>query len=268
MEETVFIPNGSDALCGVLYRPDLAPDCGLVMCHPLFEERKSAQRVMVEAARSFAAAGGAVLRFDYRGCGDSTGDFAAFGCADWRADIAIAARFLAGKTGAKRMGLLGLRLGASLALEAAAANAGLAQFLVLWEPVLNGRRHFDQELRRKLVNEMVTFGQSRATRTSLLKDLERGQAIDLDGYAVTPRIFAEIGAIDLLQSARRVTGKALLVRISRSGVAGPDLERLRETLTSGGTAADSIQVEEDPFWNLVGLVDCPTLIEQTKNWLI
>lgn len=268
MEDTVFIPSGSDVLCGVLYRPDRAPAFGLVMCHPLFEERKSAQRVMVEAARAFASNGIAVLRFDYRGCGDSTGPFDAFGCADWSADIATAVRFLTDQTAAKPLGLLGLRLGASLALEAAAENPGLARFLVLWEPILNGRRHLDQELRRKLVNEMVTFGQSRTTRAGLLKNLANGLAIDVDGYALTPRLFSEIGAIDLLKAAPRVTCKTLLARIARSGVMEQDLQRLQETLKAGGATADAIQMDEDPFWNLVGLVECPSLIAQTLEWLM
>jgi exosortase A-associated hydrolase 2 len=269
MEETVLIPSGSDALCGVLYRPDREPAlCGLVMCHPLFEERKSAQRVMVEAARAFAAAGCAVLRFDYRGCGDSTGDFAAFGCADWLADIAAAARFLARNTAAEQTGLLGLRLGASLATQAAAANTELARFLVLWEPILDGRRHLDQELRRKLVNEMVTFGQSRATRAGLLKDLESGRAIDMDGYAVTPRLFAEINAIILAETTPRLAARILLVRIARAGVAGPDWKRLQTALTASGAAVDSIQVEEDPFWSLVGLVACPKLVQATREWIL
>ncbi len=269
MEETVFIPSGSDVLCGVLYRPDRgASASGLVMCHPLLEERKSAQRVMVEAARAFASAGIAVLRFDYRGCGDSTGNLDAFGCEDWRADIATAVRFLTEQTAAKPLGLLGLRLGASLAMEAAAAHPVLARFLVLWEPILNGRRHLDQELRRKLVNEMVTFGQSRTTRAGLLKDLETGLAIDVDGYSLTPRLFSDIGAIDLLKAAPRVTCKTLLARIARSGVTEQDLRRLQETLRSGGATADAIQMDEDPFWNLVGLVECPSLIAQTRQWLM
>lgn len=268
MEETVLFPSGAETLCGVLYRPERQAFWGLVMCPPLFEERKSAQRVMVEAARAFAAAGGAVLRFDYRGCGDSSGDFAAFSCADWRADIGVACRFLAERTPVESLGLLGLRLGASLALETAAAHPGLARFLVLWEPLVDGRKYLDQELRRKLVNDMVTFGRSQTTRASLLKDLEAGRTIDFDGYALSPRLAADLTAIDLLNSAWPASNKALLVRISRAGEAGPDLTRLRQTLAAAGTAVESIPAEEDPFWNLVGLVESPTLIRKTREWFL
>ncbi len=266
VEEAILIPSGDDTLSGMLYRPEGKPRYGLLMCHPLFEERKSAHRVMVDAARALAAAGGLVLRFDYRGCGDSTGEFTAFACPDWRDDIGRAARFLTEQAEVKHLGLLGLRLGASLAFEAAQTIPS-AGFAVLWEPILNGRRYFDQELRRKLVREMVTFGQSRETRATLLKDLEDGKPIDLDGYAVTARLVDGINAIDLIPAAGRAPRNVSLVQVARTGVASRELTGFKEALLAGGTAVDLIAAEEDPFWNLVGLVECPSLIEKTREWI-
>jgi len=285
VEETILIPSGSDTLSAMLYRPEGEPKCGVVMCHPLFEERKSAHRVMVDAARALADAGCAVLRFDYRGCGDSSGDFAAFSCPDWRDDIARACRFLTDNTPVKRLGLLGLRLGASLALEAA-ATLETVDFAVLWEPILNGRRHFDHELRRKVVREMVTFGQSRVTRATLLKDLDDGKPVDLDGFAVTSRLFADIGAIDLTRASpaaqvgralRRpasagsvvpaVLNKVLVVQIAPTGAAPRELQGFKDAIQTAGADVDLVSAEEDPFWNLVGLVECPKLIEKTREWI-
>jgi len=266
MEQSVLIPRGHDTLAGMLYQPDGEIRCGMVMCNPLFEERKSSHRVMVDAARAFAANGCAVLRFDYIGCGDSTGDFKDFSCPDWREDITHAARFMTGQTGINRLGLLGLRLGASLAYEAT-RMIGSLEFTVLWEPLIHGRRHFDNELRRKLVREMMTFGQSRVTRATLLKDLEDGQPIDLDGYAVTPRLFHDITSIDLIKAAAQGPRKVLLVHIAPSGAAPRELSVLKEASLDGGARVDLISAEEDPFWNLVGLVECPSLIEKTKGWI-
>ncbi len=266
MEEPVQIPSGADTLCGMLYRPAAECRCGLVMCHPLFEERKSAHRVMVDAARALAASGCAVLRFDYRGCGDSTGDFAAFSCPDWQEDIVQATRYLREQVTLERLGLLGLRLGASLAVGA--ANDAGADFAVLWEPVLNGRRYLDQELRRKLVREMVTFGKSQVTRATLLKDLENGTPIDLDGYAVTARLFSDTSAIDLTRGAGQAPRRTLLVQIAPTGVVPRELTGLKDALLAGGNGVDLLSVPEDPFWNLVGLVSCPSLIDATRAWLM
>ncbi len=266
METPVIIPTGTDSLCGLLYEPAGAPRGGIVMCHPLFEERKSAHRVMVEAARALAAAGFAVLRFDYRGCGDSRGEFATFGCADWRADIAAAAAFLADRISAPHVGLLGVRLGASLALESLAAIPNAA-FVVLWEPVLSGRRYLDQELRRKLIKEMVTFGQSRVTRAALVKDLEDGKTVDLDGYPLTPGLFAAINAIELPALVTRAPKAVLMVGIGAAGAPSRDLTALQATLAAGGAAVDVIMAAENPFWNQVGLVECPDLIARTREWV-
>jgi pimeloyl-ACP methyl ester carboxylesterase len=328
METPIQIASGDETLSGMLYLPAGTPRCGLVMCHPLFEERKSAQRVMVDAARAFAAAGCAVLRFDYRGCGDSTGDFTAFSCPEWREDIERAVRCLTerlsenrlvtggspggspsratptcsipmGGRGARRaeegvpIGLLGLRLGGSLALDVASSLPAV-NFAILWEPIVNGRRFFDQELRRKLVREMVTFGQSRVTRASLMKDLEDGKPIDLDGYGVTARLFEDLGAVDLtriggspeygesrptedpsvfcsnacprMRGRRFLPLRLLLVQIGPTNAAA--LTGLRDTLAGQGAAVDLVSAPEDPFWNLVGLVQCPALIEKTVRWLL
>ncbi|MEI8139242.1 MAG: hypothetical protein WCI03_05165 [bacterium] len=266
MEQSVLIPRGRDTLSGMLYRPEGEIRCGMVMCNPLFEERKSSHRIMVDAARAFAANGCAVLRFDYCGCGDSTGDFKDFSCPDWREDITHAARFMTGQIGLNRLGLLGLRLGASLAFEAAQMIESL-EFTVLWEPIIHGRRHFDYELRRKLVREMVTFGQSRVTRATLLKDLEDGRPIDLDGYAVNSRLFHDITTIDLIKAAAQRPRKVLLVHIAPSGAGPRELSALKEASLDGGAHIDLISAEEDPFWNLVGLVECPSLIDKTKAWI-
>jgi exosortase A-associated hydrolase 2 len=267
MEQSVLIPRGRETLSGMLYQPDGEIRCGMVMCAPLFEERKSSHRVMVDAARTFAANGCAVLRFDYCGRGDSTGDFKNYSCPDWREDITCAARFMNGQTGLNRLGLLGLRLGASLAFEAARMNESF-DFTVLWEPIIHGQRYFDYELRRKLIREMVTFGQSRVTRETLLKDLKDGQPIDLDGYAVTSRLFHDITTIDLIKAAAQGPRKVLLVHIAPSGAVPRELSALKEAGLDGGAHVDLISTEEDPFWNLVGLVECPSLIEKTKGWII
>lgn len=265
MEEPLHIASGADSLFGMLYRPAGEPRAGLVLCHPFFEERKSAHRVMVDMARCLAVSGCAVLRFDYRGCGDSTGEFSSFSCPDWREDIVQAVGQLRSTVRAERMGLLGLRLGASLAIET--AHDAKADFVILWEPILSGQRYLDQELRRKLVREMVTFGQSRETRATLLKGLEEGKPIDLDGYPVTARLFKDVGGIDLAHLAgRAVTRRALLVQIAQSedsrGLSG-----LRDSLAADGVQVQLTHVQEDPFWNLVGLVNCPRLIAATQDWL-
>lgn len=267
MEASVLIPSGADRLHGMFYRPAGSAALGVLLCSPPFEERKGAQRVLVDAARALSDAGCAVLRFDYRGCGDSSGDLPGFTLEDWRADIAAASRFLGDQAGVGRIGRLGVRLGAALMLEAAVPGDRVA-FSVLWAPVFNGRQYFDQELRRKLVKEMVTFGQSRVTRGALLKSLEEGRSVDLDGYEVTPALYRGISAIDLPALTHPVAGpRALLVQVAPATEPSREMLRLQEGLCNAGTAAEFIGVSEDPFWSLVGLVECPSLVSRTVQWI-
>ena len=112
-EEQILIPSGTGTLSAVLYLPSGTPRGSILFCNPLFEERKSSQRIMVECARTLCSDGLMVLRFDYRGCGDSTGDFEEFTTDDWLCDINIASQYLAKRARTGNPGLLGLRLGMS-----------------------------------------------------------------------------------------------------------------------------------------------------------
>ncbi len=250
----------------MLYCPDRAPVAALLVCDPLFEERKSAQRVLVEAARALAAAGVAVLRFDYRGCGDSSGDFAEFAPSDWQADIQAAWAFLQQTWPGVPAGVLGLRFGGTLAATAGAALPGLAG-LILWEPVLRGGEYLQQELRKKLMKEMVTFGGNRETREGLLARLAGGEAIDFDGYAVAPRLYRELQDLDLARLPTASHGPTLLVGITSSEQPTAALTRLAEQWTKGGARVTLKGVREQPFWNLIGHVECLGLIQETAAWI-
>jgi len=123
-ETPFFFLNGAYQLFGILHepvRPDHSRD-GVVLCAPFGEEKLIAHRVLVNMARSLAAVGHAVLRFDFMGEGDSGGGFEDSTIASRLSDISAALSMLKEKTGSKKVGLLGARFGATLALLAAARN--------------------------------------------------------------------------------------------------------------------------------------------------
>ncbi|MBM4047042.1 MAG: hypothetical protein FJ279_18220, partial [Planctomycetes bacterium] len=95
-QEQIEFTSGGVRLFGMLHRAELGADhkSGMVFCHPFGEERKSAFRAMVAAARAFADDGFTVLRFDYRGCGDSEGEFRDATLAAQMADVRAALVFL------------------------------------------------------------------------------------------------------------------------------------------------------------------------------
>jgi len=69
---------GSDQLAGILHRPAGEPLGGIVLVVGGPQYRVGSHRQFVLLARELAAAGHAVLRFDYRGMGDSDGEARSF----------------------------------------------------------------------------------------------------------------------------------------------------------------------------------------------
>ena len=263
-EEPCRIDVGSGDLLGMLHLPD-RPVGSVLFCNPLFEERKPAQRVLVEAARALCSAGWAVLRFDYRGCGDSAGEFESFSIPDWLADIRAADAWLRVRVPAGRRGVLGLRLGAALALMAA-PEGGPPDFAVLWEPVPNGRAYLEQELRRKLMKEMMTFGRSRGSRDDLIRDLEQGREVDFDGHPVTPALYRDLATVELDASAGPLPARGLILGIGPAERPTASLLRTAARLGAAGMTTTVKAIREQPFWNLVGLVACPAPIRETVDW--
>ena len=118
----------------------------VLMCQAVGYEALCAYGAYRQISQALAQAGFDVLRFDYPGTGDASGSEAEGDrVPDWTASIRTAAQTLAQITGHSRLALFGLRLGAQLALQAAAQMGGVER-IVLWAPCKSGRA-FTRELR-------------------------------------------------------------------------------------------------------------------------
>ena len=73
-ESAISFACGSEVLFGILHRPIGAPKAGVVIVVGGPQYRVGSHRLFVSLARYLSAKGFAVLRFDCRGMGDSTGD--------------------------------------------------------------------------------------------------------------------------------------------------------------------------------------------------
>jgi pimeloyl-ACP methyl ester carboxylesterase len=106
-----------------------------------------------------ARAGFHVLRFDYLGTGDSSGEVEDASVAQWIADINRAVEELSRSFDMHDISLIGLRLGATLAAHAA-AEGGRVSRLVLWEPVIDGREYVTMQLalHRAWLEEEARYG--------------------------------------------------------------------------------------------------------------
>jgi alpha/beta superfamily hydrolase len=117
---------------------------GIVICPPLGKEHVDTYRGLKLLAQELCERGFLVLRFDYRGTGDSAGELGADAAlSDYLESIREAVKYVR-SAGAADVGLIGLRMGAMLAATVVRDVEGLAS-LVLWDPVLDGRRYLREQ---------------------------------------------------------------------------------------------------------------------------
>jgi exosortase A-associated hydrolase 2 len=264
-EQAVQFRSGDALLRGMLHTPSAGASAGIVICPPFAEEKKCAHRVLVHAARAFAQAGFVALRFDFSGIGESTGDPSA-GCPSrWRQDIERATEFLWQSTSADRLGLLGLRLGATLA--AAVARDMAPEWLMLWEPIVNGQRYLRLNMRRSLIKKMITEGDEYDAKAAANERQGGPEDVDFDGHVVSARCQAEISEVDLVGEATAAAQKTLVLGIGPRDTLSRELTGLAEAYQAAEAPIASSAVREPPFWNMIGLVRGDETIRATMDWL-
>ncbi|MGI4849783.1 MAG: serine aminopeptidase domain-containing protein [Janthinobacterium lividum] len=147
----------------------------LVMVHTFAEEMNRSRRMCAMQARALADAGIAVLVVDLYGCGDSSGDFGDARWQIWLDDLLLAKRWLEQRCGVVA-GYLGLRLGALLALNAAADASTPVGPLVLWQPVLRGATYLTQFLRLRQAAQLLSPRDVVVDRQAVSLSVGPGQA--------------------------------------------------------------------------------------------
>jgi pimeloyl-ACP methyl ester carboxylesterase len=117
-----------------------------LLCNPWGQEYIRAHRSVRRLATLLGAAGCHVLRFDYFGTGDSMGESREVSLRGCEEDIETAIEELRDTSGAARVVLVGMRLGAALATRVATRNRKLVEALVLWDPVVSGPEYLEELL--------------------------------------------------------------------------------------------------------------------------
>lgn len=181
-------------------RPGARRGAAVVLCPPLGYDYMSAYRAWRILAERLAGIGFDAFRFDYEGTGDSAGEPDEAGRIDaWLRDIARVAEEARGLTGSREVALVGLRLGATLALHAAATHGGVDR-LVLWSPFRSGRA---------CVRELKAF--ARLSQQDHVPEDADDPHIHAAGYMVTEATAASLVKLDLAGLATPPAPRILLV---------------------------------------------------------
>ena len=264
MEEQCFI--GDDPrLFGLLYSPDRPGGRAILIVHPFAEEKKSAQRVLVELAQHLASAGFHVLLFDLRGCGDSQGDMGTASVGGWVEDTAAAADFLRRKSGVSRLSLIGIRLGSYLAGLYASVDLQIDRLLLV-APVFDPVGYLRKSLRGKLMKELITDGQVTSRRDDLLRSLQSGGSVDFDGYPITGLFYRSLQeAADRYGDAipDRCPPETAVVDITVSSV----LSKTGSAVQKAHPGLRIVPLQMEPFWTRIGHVDATVLLSLSAQLL-
>lgn len=149
METPVIFKSAGFQLVGMLHRPEPAraiqdpqsktPNPAILFLHGFTGQKSEAHRLFVKTARALARAGFIALRFDFRGSGDSGGEFEQATVSGWRRDAHMALDFLLHQRDVDmgRIGVIGLSMGGAVACHLAAAEPRVRS-LALWSAVANG----------------------------------------------------------------------------------------------------------------------------------
>jgi pimeloyl-ACP methyl ester carboxylesterase len=208
----LYFSSAGQSLFGWLHQPakPTLGNIGLVICAPFGYEALSAHRSVRAFADAAVELGVPTLRFDYLGTGDSVDiDPFADQIETWVGNVIAAVAELRRRAGVDAVLLLGIRLGALLAVLAAAQCPAVTG-LILVAPVVSGKRYLRE------LNTARLAAQLGLTDT----DAEHGRSADtvgvpgsmeFSGYPMSAASMDSLAKIDLASLPKPTAHQLLIV---------------------------------------------------------
>jgi dipeptidyl aminopeptidase/acylaminoacyl peptidase len=176
----------------------------VLLCHGFTGHRGENHRLFVSTARALAAAGIAALRIDFRGSGDSWGEFSFMSIETEVADAIAGVRFLRAdrRIDPARVGILGLSLGGCVA-AITSGRLGDLKATALWAAVAHPVQIFTGRLAPSEVEHALRH------------------VVDHNGWPVGPAFSRSVQEADPLKEIAGAGGPVLVVHGSADPVVPP-----------------------------------------------
>ena len=231
-----LLPHSGQQLYCVRHACLGEPKAVVVLAGPFGLERQTSYTTWVRWARTLAAQQFEVLHFDYRGTGESSGQFDAMTMSDWIDDLRACHGFALSDRSLPVV-WVGLRMGALLAAQL--FSSGMGSALLLWAPPLSAQALLTDTLRRKLASDMLEgVPGPRKSREAYIHELMSGATVEVEGFPWTSRLWTDAAQHRLLFPGESERRPWMAVQLDgRPMSAGLDASHHR-----------SILLGKPPFW--------------------
>ena len=232
--------------------------------HPFAEEMNKSRRMAALQARALSEIGYSVLQVDLYGCGDSSGDFKDARWEKWKDDLRLSLTWLKTQHDLP-VTLLGLRLGALLALDFANDADFAIDRILLWQPVHSGEAYLAQFLRLRLANAMIA-GKAKIGLQDLKRELASNGTLEVAGYELPHELAESISRLKLEELGGPGMTHHWFETMPDAGAAlSPASNRILSAWESRGITAHVHKIQGEPFWSTQEITDCPGLITGTTR---
>ena len=281
MESPFFFENNEHSIFGVLNSPSgKSTGAGFVFCYPFAFEGDCCRRIYARFARRLASIGYYVLRFNYMGTGDSSGNSEDATVETRVSDIVEAIAVLREKSKVQRIGLLGMRLGATWAGLAAVESTIPVDPLILWDPIIDVKRFIDNLFRQSITFQSVLFHKILFDRKRIIERLISDRKIEhqgyqlnvVDGCLISREFYMQSINVDIPTRLREYSSNMLITQIDKSHAPfRPELVNLANLCRREGKTVELIHASESMPWWTPGGENRPSepdqIFDLTENWI-
>jgi len=196
LEQMNYSDLGGEQMFYALHRAQ-NPSVQILLAGHFVTERPFSYALWVRWARHLASRGVTALRFDYRGCGESTGEFHRLTLTSWLEDCRAMLGLLKAQNPELPVVLGGIGMGGLLVSLLFAE--GLGDGMLLWSPAANGAGALRDTLLRRLAFDLAnpTTGQAK-TWADYESSLQRGESIEAAGYTLSAALWREAVEMKLI----------------------------------------------------------------------
>jgi len=249
-----FINSPSGNIFALYHTPEEETKVkGNILFIPPFGEELNRSRHMINRqARSFAEAGYGVLILDLFGTGDSEGQYEQANISLWQQDIIAACAWL-NKTSDTAPIFWAMRSGALLAADLVQKHPGLTNHMILWSPVINGKKFISQFMRIKLAAKAAEQrSSSRLTLKDLWAKLDSGENLEIAGYSLSPDLAYGLSALSLneMKLPPGLTISWIETSLNDPARPSPASQKTIHSWIESGTKVTSKAVNDVAFWTL------------------